>query len=404
MYETSRLMFTPLRMAARSSRAFAGHAAPFLFEGNGSRMADAALEIFDDALRDRKRPEWGLDATEIDGEPVDVFIETVAERPFCSLIRFRRRIGRDDPKILIVAPLSGHFATLLRDTVRRLLPAHDIYITEWKDASTVPLLEGGFDLDDYLEYLLDFMRIAGPGHSVIAVCQPAPIVVAATSLLAQWQDPAQPAAMVLMGGPVDTAASETMPTRLANERSMSWFETRCITLVPPMYPGAARRVYPGFLQLGAFIAMNADRHLDAHMRMFSHLVTGDGESAEAHRAFYDEYLAVMDVTADYYLQTLKRVFRERWLATNRFVWRGNEVRPDAITRTALMTVEGELDDISGPGQTAAAHAICRGIPEHRHRTLLQQGVGHYGIFNGRRWRNEIAPRITEFIRDNRDSP
>ena len=403
MYETSRLMLTPLRMAARSSRAFAGHAAPFLFEGNGSRMADAALEIFDDVLRDRKRPEWGLDSTEIDGEQVDVFIETVAERTFCSLIRFRRRIERDDPKVLIVAPLSGHFATLLRDTVRRLMPAHDIYITEWKDASTIPLLEGGFDLDDYLEYLLDFMRIAGPGHSVIAVCQPAPIVVAATSLLAQWQDPAQPAAMVLMGGPVDTAASETMPTRLANERSMSWFETRCITLVPPMYPGAARRVYPGFLQLGAFIAMNADRHLDAHVRMFNHLVTGDGESAEAHRAFYDEYLAVMDVTADYYLQTLKRVFRERWLATNRFVWRGHEVRPDAITRTALMTVEGELDDISGPGQTAAAHAICHGIPEHRHRTLLQQGVGHYGIFNGRRWRNEIAPRIAEFIRDNRDS-
>jgi len=205
-----------------------------------------------------------------------------------------------------------------------------------------------------------------------------------------------------MGGPVDTAASETMPTRLANERSMSWFETRCITLVPPMYPGAARRVYPGFLQLGAFIAMNAERHLDAHVRMFSHLVTGDGESAEAHRAFYDEYLAVMDVTADYYLQTLKRVFRERWLATNRFVWRGHQVRPDAITRTALMTVEGELDDISGPGQTAAAHAICCGIPEHRHRTLLQPGVGHYGIFNGRRWRNEIAPGITEFIRDNRE--
>ncbi len=402
MYETSRLMFTPLRMAARSSRAFAGHAAPFLFEGNGSRIADAALEIFDDALRDRERPEWGLDVTEIDGEQVDVLIETVAERPFCSLTRFRRRIERDDPKVLIVAPLSGHFATLLRDTVRRLMPAHDIYITEWKDASTVPLLEGGFDLDDYLEYLLDFMRIAGPGHSVIAVCQPAPIVVAATSLLAQWQDPAQPAAMVLMGGPVDTAASETMPTRLANERSMSWFETRCITLVPPMYPGAARRVYPGFLQLGAFIAMNAERHLDAHVRMFSHLVTGDGESAEAHRAFYDEYLAVMDVTADYYLQTLKRVFRERWLATNRFVWRGHQVRPDAITRTALMTVEGELDDISGPGQTAAAHAICCGIPEHRHRTLLQPGVGHYGIFNGRRWRNEIAPGITEFIRDNRE--
>lgn len=397
-YETGRMLLTPLRMAARSSRTFTSHMFPFPLDAGYGRVTDAVMELLDDALRDRAKPDWGIAATEIDGEQVGVTIEEVASRPFCSLVRFRRCTARSDPKVLIVAPLSGHFATLLRDTVRALLPAHDVWITDWKDAAGVPLLEGGFDLDDYMEYVLDFMRLMGPGHTVVAVCQPAPIVIAAVSLLAQWRDPAQPSSMVLMGGPVDTSAADTMPTRLAVEREMSWFETRCITLVPPFYPGAARRVYPGFLQLGAFIAMNADRHIDAHLRMFRHLVVGDGESAEAHRRFYDEYLAVMDVTADYYLQTLKRVFRERWLATGRFVWRGHEVRPDSIARTALMTVEGELDDISAPGQTLAAHGICAGIPRERRRTHLQRGVGHYGIFNGRRWREQIAPEVADFIR------
>ena len=269
--------------------------------------------------------------------------------------------------------MSGHYATLLRDTVQGLLPAHDVYVTDWKDAATIPLLDGGFDTDDYVEYIMDFMRQLGPNHHVMAVCQPAPLVIVAVALLAQWGEPVQPRSMTLMGGPIDTAAAPTAPAELAEERSMSWFETRCVTTVPRNYPAAHRRVYPGFLQLGAFIAMNADRHMNAHLRMFRHLVEGDGEAADAHRKFYDEYMSVMDITADFYLQTIRRVFKERWIATNQFVWRGEVVRPEAIRQTALLTVEGQLDDISAPGQTIAAQDICRAIPEYRRRQPLAEG-------------------------------
>lgn len=402
LYETGRALMAPVHVAARSSRAMAknmGPLSPFLSLGRG---AEAAVELVDDALQKRGKPDWRISATEVEGARTKVSIETVVEKPFCDLIRFRRHTDREDPKLLIVAPLSGHYATLLRGTVRGMLPNHDVYITDWKDASRVPLLDGGFDVDDYIDYLLAFMRTLGPDLHVMAVCQPAPLTIAAVSLLAQWDDPAQPRTMTLMGGPIDTAASPTTPTMLADERSMSWFENRCITMVPPIYPGAFRRVYPGFLQLGAFIAMNADRHLNAHIRMFRHLVEGDGESAEAHRRFYDEYLSVMDVSADYYLQTIRRVFKERWIATGQFVWRGEQVRPDAITRTALLTVEGELDDISAPGQTIAAHDICSSIPADRRHNHLQAGVGHYGIFNGRRWREQIVPEVSRFIREMAD--
>ena len=298
-----------------------------------------------------------------------------------------------------MAPLSGHFTTLLRDTVRGMLPDHDVHITDWKDAARVPLLQGNFDVDDYIAYLIDFMRAMGPKFHIMAVCQPAPLTIAAVSLLASWDDPAQPRSMTLMGGPIDIAAAPTEPTILANQRSLDWFETRCITTVPPSFPAAHRRVYPGFLQLGAFIAMNATHHMNAHFRMFHHLVEGDGESADSHRRFYDEYMSVMDVTADYYLQTVKRIFQERWIATGRFVWRDEAVRPDAIRRTALLTVEGELDDISAPGQTIAAHRICSAIPDERRHNHLQPDVGHYGIFNGRRWRQYIVPVVSRFIRN-----
>lgn len=366
------------------------------------KSVEAAAEVIDGVLQKRGKPDWRINTTEIDGARVQVTTETIVDRPFCDLVRFRRATSRSDPKILIVAPLSGHYSTLLRGTVGGLLPNHDVYITDWKDAAKVPLLQGGFDIDDYIQYLIDFMRAMGPDFNVMAVCQPAPLVIAAVSLLAQWGDPAQPRTMTLMGGPVDTAAAPTAPTELADQRSMSWFETRCITTVPPIYPAAHRRVYPGFLQLGAFIAMNADRHVNAHLRMFRHLVEGDGESADAHRKFYDEYMSVMDVPADYYLQTIQRVFKERWIATDRFVWRGQKVTPAAIKKTALLTVEGELDDISAPGQTIAAHRICGGIPEHRQHDHLQAGVGHYGIFNGRRWREEIVPVISRFVREMAD--
>jgi poly(3-hydroxybutyrate) depolymerase len=246
---------------------------------------------------------------------------------------------------------------------------------------------------------MEFIRHLGPDVHVIAVCQPAPLVLAAVSVLSELDPDAAPTSMTLMGGPVDTRANPTVPTELAMERSLDWFETRCITTVPAFYPAAHRRVYPGFLQLGAFIAMNFDRHVDAHMNMFRHLVVGDGESADGHRRFYDEYLSVMDVPAEYYLQTVQGIFQEHWLPKGTFEWRGHLVRPSMITRTALMTVEGELDDISAPGQTLAAHGLCPNIPDKRRAQYLQPGVGHYGIFNGRRWREQIMPRIASFITD-----
>jgi poly(3-hydroxybutyrate) depolymerase len=402
LYDANRAVLTPLRAAARSSLAMSK--SPLLSEFTTvlGRSSEAALEVVEGMMQRRGKPDWRIKATTIDGARVRVTEQVIVEKPFGDLLRFRRQGDHADPKVLIVAPMSGHFSTLLRDSVRGLLPNHDVYITDWKDAARVPLLQGGFGIDDYIDYLLEFMRELGPNHHVMAVCQPAPLTIAAVALLAQGDDPCQPRTMTLMGGPIDIAAAPTQPTELANERSMNWFETHCITTVPATYPAAHRRVYPGFLQLGAFIAMNADRHMNAHLRMFRHLVEGDGESADAHRRFYDEYMSVMDITADFYLQTIRRVFKERWIATGRFIWRGQQVRPSAIKRTALLTVEGELDDISAPGQTIAAHGICDGIPDARKRNHLQKGVGHYGIFNGRRWRERIVPEVSRFIREMSD--
>ena len=402
IYDANRALMTPLRAAARSSLAMSK--SPLLSEFSTvlGRGSEAALDVVEGMMQRRGKPDWRITSTTINGAPVRVTEQVILDKPFGDLLRFRRDGEHADPKILIIAPLSGHFATLLRDTVRGLLANHDVYITDWKDAARVPLLEGGFDTDDYIAYIIDFMREMGPNHHVMAVCQPAPLTIAAVALMAQWDEPNQPRTMTLMGGPIDTAAAPTAPTQLALERSMSWFETHCITTVPAAYPAAHRRVYPGFLQLGAFIAMNADRHMNAHLRMFRHLVEGDGESADGHRRFYDEYMSVMDITADFYLQTIRRVFKERWIATDQFVWRGEQVRPSAIKRTAMLTVEGELDDISAPGQTLAAHGICSGIPDDRKRNHLQKSVGHYGIFNGRRWREQIVPEVSRFIREMTD--
>jgi len=392
----------PMRAVARSGVALLKSPVLSQYTTPLGRGAEAAVEVVEGMMPRRGKPGWRIKTTKIDGAHVKVSEEIILDKPFGNLLRFRRDGARSDPKILVVAPMSGHYATLLRDTVQGLLPAHDVYVTDWKDAVTVPLLDGGFDTDDYVNYIMDFMRQLGPHHHVMAVCQPAPLVIVAVALLAQWGEPVQPRSMTLMGGPIDTVAAPTTPTELVGERSMSWFETHCVTTVPWNYPAEHRRVYPGFLQLGAFIAMNADRHMNAHRRMFRHLVEGDGESADAHRKFYVEYMSVMDITADFYLQTIRRVFKERWIATNQFVWRGEVVRPEAIRQTALLTVEGELDDISAPGQTMAAHDICSAIPENRRRNHLQKGVGHYGIFNGRRWREYIVPEVSRFVREMAD--
>jgi poly(3-hydroxybutyrate) depolymerase len=300
--------------------------------------------------------------------------------------------------VLLVAPLSGHFATLLRDTVRALLPDHEIYVTDWTDAKMVPIADGAFHLDDYVDYVREFIRHLGPAVHVISVCQPTVPVLAAVSLMAADGDPVAPRTMTMMGGPIDARRSPTAVTNLALKHPISWFDRRLIERVPAKYPGFMRRVYPGFLQHAGFVAMNPDRHADAHWDYYLHLVAGDGESADAHRRFYDEYNAVLDMPAEYYLDTIRAVFQEFALANGTMRVRGAPVRPEAIDRTALLTIEGALDDISGNGQTEAAHALCAGIPAKRREHYLVPNVGHYGIFSGRKWRETIAPRIREFIR------
>jgi poly(3-hydroxybutyrate) depolymerase len=293
--------------------------------------------------------------------------------------------------------MSGHYATLLRGTVEALVADHDVYVTDWVDAREVPLKTGVFDLESYIEYTMDYLRLLGPDVHVMAVCQPAPAVLAAVALMAAHGDAAVPRSMILMGGPVDTRLHPTAPTKIAKAYALEWFERELTTRVPAYYPGGGRRVYPGFMQLSAFISMNATRHIDAHIKMYNELVRGDGESAAARQTFYDEYLSVMDVTAEYYLQTIDHIFQRHSLPLGTLTWRGERVDLSAIDSTALLTVEGELDDISAPGQTLAAQTLCSSLRDTQRDHLLQPGVGHYGIFNGRRWREAIMPRISAFV-------
>ena len=386
-YDAAYLAMTPARWSAATARAFFGNPYnPFSYTLPG-RMIAASADVFAGVAERRGKPAWGL--------AVDV--EVIDDRPFGRLIRFVDRDVRVRPRVLVVAPMSGHYATLLRGTVEALLGAHDVYVTDWADARDVPLEAGHFDLSDYIGYVMDYIRLLGPDVHVIAVCQPAPAVLAAVALLAGDDDPAQPRTMTLMGGPVDPRVAPTAPVELATTRTLEWFERELTMRVPSWYAGAGRSVYPGFLQIGAFISMHPERHAEAHVRIFEDLVRGDGESAAKRRAFYDEYLSVMDITAEFYLQTVDEVFQRATLASGAMTWRGRPVDPSAIRTTALLTVEGELDDISAPGQTLAAHALCSGIPAARKRNLLKPGVGHYGIFSGRTWRTEIAPHIAEFI-------
>ena len=325
------------------------------------------------------------------------------QRPFCNLIHFERALPdhyRQHPKLLIVAPMSGHYATLLRGTVEAFLPNHDVYITDWVDARMVPLALGAFDLDDYIDYLISILHYLGGDTNMVAVCQPSVPVLAAVSLMEARNDPYSPNTMALMGGPIDTRVNPTAVNTLAEQRGIEWFRRNVIAQVPFPNPGMMRDVYPGFLQLSGFMSMNLDRHLGAHREMFGHLVRGDGDSAQKHREFYDEYLAVMDLAAEFYLQTVDTVFVRHALPKGEMMHRQTPVDPSCIRTTALLTVEGEKDDISGVGQTEAAHRLCTGIPAERKAHHLQLGVGHYGVFNGSRFRSEIAPRIADFISSN----
>jgi poly(3-hydroxybutyrate) depolymerase len=400
LHELQHSAADPLRFWAETSRQlFSNPFSPLTYLPHSSRVA-AGSELLARAVRRYEKPGFDLTHTCIDGADVAVSEVVVAQKPFCNLLHFQRATDRQDPKVLLVAPLSGHYATLLRDTVRALLPDHDVYITDWIDARLVPLAEGYFHFADYVDYMQDFMRKLSPGAHVISVCQPTVPVMAAISLMAAADDPAQPRSMTLMGGPIDTRQAPTEVNRYAKTRSLRWFDMHVITRVPLKYPGYARRVYPGFLQHAGFVAMNSDRHLQAHVDFYHHLVQGDGDSAGAHRKFYDEYNAVMDMPAEYYLETLDMVFMKHQLPKGEMVIRGQHVKPWAIRKTALLTVEGELDDISGPGQTEAAHGLCRNLPQEKKEHFLVPGVGHYGIFSGRRWRETICPRVGQFIRRN----
>jgi poly(3-hydroxybutyrate) depolymerase len=402
-YEAARIMTAPARVVADMAKHSLQNPANPLAYTPYARSLAAACEMFERATRRYAKPAFGFTGTIVDGATVPVSERLVWDRPFCRVITFDRGFVRGPaevhPKLLIVAPMSGHYATLLRGTVEAMLPSHQVFITDWADARMVPLGAGRFDLDTYIDYLTDIFRELGPDLHVMAVCQPAVPVLAAIAVMeAQGYTPV-PVSMTLMGGPIDTRRSPTAVNCLAQERGTAWFERHCISTVPAGYPGAWRSVYPGFFQLSGFMAMNLDRHVDAHSDMFDHLVKGDGDSAEKHRDFYDEYLAVMDLTAEFYLQTVKTVFVDHALPTGTMVHRGARVDLGAIRTCAILAVEGENDDISGVGQTLAALELTPNLPVERKAYHLQTGVGHYGVFNGSRYRTIIAPRIAAFIRE-----
>lgn len=407
-YEFAHAALSPMRAAARFGKeALESPFNPFA-PTYGARATSAAFEMFINATRRYGKPEFGLTHTEIAGDPVPVAEEVVLSRPFCNLLHFRRDSARararNDPAVLIVAPMSGHFATLLRGTVEAMLPEHEVYITDWIDAREVALFEGRFDLDDYIDYVTEFVHHLGQRGerpAVMAVCQPGVPVLAATALMAAEDDPLRPASVTLMGSPIDTSRNPKKPNDLATQRSLSWFRNNVIVTVPWPHKGFMRRVYPGFLQLSGFMTMNLDRHVDAHVNHYRNLIRGDGDSAEAHRSFYDEYLAVMDLTEEFYLQTIDRVFQRRLLARGEFHYRDQLVEPSAIADIAFLTIEGEKDDITGLGQTEAAHDLLTGLPEERKEHFVAPKVGHYGVFNGTRWRTMIQPRVRDFIRASR---
>jgi len=396
-YEMQRSWLAGASAVAHSSAEFLNNPAnPFAYFGGGDVLA-SALEVFAHASAPRGKPAFGLDHTVIEGETVPVREEIVLQKPFGQLKRFVREGVEAGPRLLIVAPMSGHYATLLRGTVERMLPKHDVYITDWRDARNVPLSEGHFDLDDYVDYLIEFLEIIGPGAHMLAVCQPSVPAYAAVAVMSAVKHKCLPRTLTLMGGPIDTRKAPTSVNTLATQRPHSWFANTVIATVPFSYPGAGRKVYPGFLQLAGFMSMNLGNHMMSHWEMFKHLVVGDDDSADATKDFYDEYRSVCDMTAEFYLQTIDVVFQRHALPDGEYMHRGEKVDPTAITKVALLAIEGERDDISGLGQTKAALDISTGLDADMKRYYMAEGTGHYGIFNGSKWRERIAPVVEDWI-------
>ncbi len=398
LHEFRHATMAPTRMMAQAMRmTFTHPMMPVSYTHLGRTLA-AGAELLERTTKRYAKPEFNLPHTVVDGQRVAVRERVTHFSPFCDLLHFHRDTDQAHPRLLVVAPMSGHYATLLRGTVETLLPDHDVYITDWVDIRDVSITAGRFTLDDYIDTVMGLLHHLGPNTHVLAVCQPSVPVLAATSIMAVRNDPCQPASLTLMGGPIDTRINPTKVNEMATTRPLSWFEQTVIHTVPLPNVGAGRRVYPGFLQLQGFMSLNPERHIGEHLGLFHNLVRGDGDSAEKHREFYDEYLAVMDLPADYYLETIKTVFQDHALPEGRMQWRGQAIEPGRITRTALMTIEGEKDDITGMGQTQAAHDLCTGLSSDLRRHHLQPKVGHYGVFNGRRWREEIYPHVRDFIR------
>ncbi|MBF0327388.1 MAG: polyhydroxyalkanoate depolymerase [Alphaproteobacteria bacterium] len=398
LHELQHAAVAPVRLWVEAVQTMYSHPwMPMAYTSMGRAVA-ASAELIERTTRRYAKPEFELPTTVIDGTEVAVREVVVYEKPFCSLLHFQRQTDRRDPRVLVVAPMSGHYATLLRGTVETLLPDHDVYITDWIDARDVGLEHGPFTLDDYIDYVREFLHFLGADTHVLAVCQPSVPVLAAVSLMAEDEDPRQPSSLVLMGGPIDTRINPTKVNEVATTKPLSWFESHVIQTVPFVHHGRGRRVYPGFLQLQGFMSLNPERHVGEHLKLFHNMVRGDGDSAEKHREFYDEYLAVMDLPAEYYLQTLQTVFIEHHLPDGIMKSRGRAVDPSKIRHTALMTIEGEKDDITGLGQTEAAHRLCSSLPDSMRVHHVAAKVGHYGVFNGRRWREEIYPHVRDFIR------
>jgi len=406
LYEAGYYATTPMRFAARLTREFWNSPLNHLGETDLGRRLFAGADLFANLTRRYGKPAWGIDQVEIEGHPVRVRPTEVWSSPWVKLTHFTRdmadmrKAGRRElePAVLIVAPLSGHYATLLRGTVQAFLQDHEVFITEWSNARDVPVMEGRFDFHDYIDHVREMLRQLGPRPHVVAVCQPGPPVLAAVSLMAEDGEECRPATMTFMGSPIDARLSPTVTNKLAEEKPFAWFQSNMVYTVPGPYPGAGRRVYPGFVQLASFMSMNLEKHQEAHLRYLQHMMDGDGDSAEKHLEFYDEYLSVLDLSEEFYLQTVDVVFQRYLLPKGELVHRGRPVRPDLITDVGLLTVEGENDDISGIGQTQAAHELCSGLPAELKEDYVQPKVGHYGVFNGKRFREEIYPRVRAFIR------